>query len=122
MGMAQMTMLRDSSKTTGTEYTIYPVQHEAGTKSQARWHTQDTLCDIDLALQKAGSLFDSGSYCKVEIKQKYTDPKNHRIIDTTLKVLERKPGKKIGSRVMALMAVCGGGLAIALTFILNNQP
>ncbi|MGZ9108415.1 MAG: hypothetical protein ACXW4B_06295 [Micavibrio sp.] len=115
--MAQTAMMRDSA--VNTEYTIYTFQREAGVKSQARWHKQDTLCDMNLALEKAGSLFDSGDFCKVEIKQKYTDPKNQRVIDTTVKVLERKTGKFFGAGLMALMAVLGGGLAFALSFILT---
>lgn len=115
--MTQTAMMRDSAA--NTEYTIYTFQREAGVKSQARWHKQDTLNDMDLALDLAGSLFDSGDFCKVEIKQKYTDPKSQRVIDTTLKVLERKTGKTIGTGFLALMAVFGGGLAFALSFILN---
>lgn len=117
--MAQTAMMRDSSKAANTEYTIYTFQLDADVKTQTRWQKQDTLGDLERALEKAGSLFDSGDFCKVEIKQKYTDPKNQRVIDMTVKVLERKTGTSIGTGVLALMAAFGGGLALALSFILN---
>lgn len=119
--MTQTAMMRDPSAAANTEYTIYTFQQDSGAKCQARWHRHDTLCDLERALEKAGSLFDSGDFCKVEIKQKHTDPKTSRVVDTTLKVLERKSAKNIRTRLLALMAAFGGGLAVVLACVLAGQ-
>ncbi len=126
MGISQTAVARDSSnnKAANIEYTIYTFQRCSDkAKAQERWQKQDTLADMGAAMTRAESLFDSGDFCKVEIKQKYMDHRNNRVVDTTLKVLERKAKKTLGAGLMTAMAAFGGLLAFGVTYFLTgSQP
>lgn len=127
MGSTQTQSARESAKAANIEYTIYTFQRDARAKSQGsggaeRWQKQDSTADMAHAMERAEALFSSGSFCKVEIKQKYTDPKNNRVVDTTLKILERKEKRSIGAGMLAGLAALGGVLAFAVTYFLTSQP
>lgn len=119
MGMTQTALARESAKKTQIEYTIYTYQ-QCGTKSQERWQKQDTVTDMAVAVQKAETFFDSGDFCKVEIKQKYMDSRNNRVVDTTLKVFERRIRKSLSAGAITVMAAFGGLVAFALTYFLST--
>lgn len=122
MGSTQTQGVRESAKSANIEYTIYTFQQDSRAKNQERWQKQNSTADLTQAMAQAESLFSSGSYCKVEIKQKYTDPKNNRIVDTTLKIFERKKKRSLGAGMLAGLAAVGGVLAFAVTYFLTSQP
>lgn len=121
MGMTQTQTARESSKAANIEYTVYTFQRDSGAKGQERWQKQNSTSDMSQAMQQAESLFASGSFCKVEIKQKYTDPKNNRVVDMTLKIFEGKVKRSLGAGAMAGLAALGGVLAFGVTYFLTNQ-
>ena len=122
MGISQTAIARDSSKAANIEYTIYTFQH-CSKKAKERWQKQDSVPDMETALRRAESLFDSGDFCRVEIKQKYMDYRNNRVVDTTLKTLQRKGKKPLSAGMMAALAALGGLLAFAITYFLaGSQP
>lgn len=120
MGLSQTAIARDSSKAANIEYTIYTFQH-CSKKAKERWHKQDSVADMETALQRAENLFDSGDFCRVEIKQKYMDYRNNRVVDTTLKVLERKRKRTLGAGALTVMAAFGGLLVFAVTYFLSTS-
>ena len=77
------------------EYVVYTFQR-CDKKHQEKWQLQDSFDDQHEALSVARSLFESGAFCRVEVKEKYTNIAVGHISDTTLKVFERKkmPMKK----------------------------
>ena len=117
MGMTQTAVTRDSS----IEYTIYTFQRSKDKNTgPERWQKQDTVSDMNQAVQKAEAFFSSGDYCKVEIKQKYTDPKNNRVIDMTLKTLTHRKKMTFGTGMMVGMAAMCGFAAFAVTYFLGR--
>jgi hypothetical protein len=121
MGMSQTQAARESSKAANIEYTVYTFQRDSAAKGQERWQKQNATSDMAQAMQQAESLFASGNFCKVEIKQKYTDPKNNRVVDMTLKIFEGKVKRSLGAGAMAGLAALGGVLAFGVTYFLTNQ-
>lgn len=99
------------------QYTIYTFSRTTAGKSQ--WHKHTTLDDLSLALESAERLFDSGSFTKVEIKQKYYDAKKGCYIDTVLRVFENKTNQHGATCIMAFAALCGL-LAFAIIYHLGH--
>lgn len=121
MGMTQSAAMQNSAKA-NIEYTIYTFQKDAAKpKSAESWQKQETLSDMAQAMKKAEALYGSGKYCKVEIKQKYTDPKNNRVIDTTLKTYARKEKKSLSVAALTGLAAFGGICAFLLTYFLGQN-
>ena len=105
-----------------TEYTIYTFQRGEGKDDgPERWQKQDTLDAMPAAIQKAEALYESGQYSRVEIKQKCTNPKNSRIMDTTLKTFETKEKKSFWSAATMTVAAACGGIAFALVYYLGQS-
>ncbi|MCD8562893.1 MAG: hypothetical protein LRY54_02315 [Alphaproteobacteria bacterium] len=100
------------------EYTIYVHHHPAAKKDKASEMVGNATTNMKEVMQKAESLHASGQYHKVEIKQKYVDPKNNRKIDMTLKVLETKPKKPISLVTIILFTLVCGAAAFGLTVFL----
>ena len=78
------------------EYVVYTFQR-CDKKQQEKWQLQDSFDDQREALTVARNLFESGAFCRVEVKEKYTNIAVGHISDTTLKVFEhrsRMPMKK----------------------------
>jgi hypothetical protein len=120
MGMAQQTAsTRDS---TAIEYTIYTFQRKEGeNRGPERWHKQDTLRVLPDAMKKAETLYESGQYCKVEVKQKYTDPKSKQIIDMTLKIFQRRKKRSLWAVVAMILATAFSSIVFAVTYYLGQH-
>lgn len=103
----------------GIEYSVYSHdQPKGGQKGPTSWEKQDAFSDMAEALKKAESLFDTGQYSKVEVKQKYFDKKKNRNVDTVLRVYEGKKKKSHGTIYILLFAVLCGIIAFAVTYYL----
>ncbi len=119
--MAQSAAMHDARKA-NIEYTVYTFQRgEGNAKSLERWQKQDSFSDISSAVEKAESLYNTGSYCKVEIKQKYVDPKNNRVIDATLKTYESKVKHSVGHVALTGMAAALGLIAFLVAYYFGQQ-
>lgn len=116
MGITQPSGARDSQS--GVEYTIYTFQDCAG--GSEKWQRQDSVSDMKLAMEKARDFFGTGQYCRVEIKQKYTDSKTNRIVDSTLKVFQRKSGKPFWGRLTTGLCACAGVTAFAVMILVGR--
>lgn len=73
------------------EYIVYTFQR-CNKKHQDKWQLQESFENEREAMFVAKNLFDSGQFCRVEVKEKYTDSLHGHISDTTLKIFERKSG------------------------------
>ncbi|MCD8496980.1 MAG: hypothetical protein LRZ85_02175 [Alphaproteobacteria bacterium] len=104
------------------EYSIY-VHHHPASKKDRDWEMiGDTTTNMKEAMKKAEGLHASGNYHKVEIKQKYFDPKNNRQIDMTLKVLEGKAKKQMSLVTIILFTlVCGAAAFGATVFLVGGK-
>ena len=71
------------------EYFVYTFQR-CDKKHQDKWQLQENFPTAREALTTARELFESGAFCRVEVKEKYTDSANGLLSDTTLKIFERK--------------------------------
>lgn len=100
--MPQQTRTIHDSRT--AEYTIYTFQRSGtGDRGPERWHRQETLNALPDAIKIAKALYESGQYCKVEIKQKYTDPKCNQLVDTTLKIFQKKKKPSFKTGIAAIL-------------------
>ena len=103
---------RDSAM---TEYTIYTFRRDQGQDNgPERWQKQETLDAMPAAMKKAEALYESGQYSRVEIKQKFTDPRNSRIRDTTLKTFEKGKNKRRIQATAAIAAIAAGCVGVIL--------
>lgn len=108
-----------ASKDQGIEYSVYTFEKTKNPSDQNKWHKQGTQTDMGLAISAAERLFESGQYAKVEVKQKYFDKKQNRIVDVTLKVFqEQKKKKEINVFVIFLFAIACGAAAFTTTLYL----
>jgi hypothetical protein len=71
------------------EYTVYTFQR-CDKKNHDKWQLQDSFTTSREALEAAHGLFESGQFCRVEVKEKYTNIAVGHISDVTIKVYERK--------------------------------
>lgn len=105
----------------GIEYTIYTFDHaSAGQKRNARWQKQQSFADMAQALKKAESLYKSGKFHKVEVKQKYFDTKKNRNVDTVLRIYESDGKKNGGALYVLIFAVLCGLAAFGVTYYLGQ--
>lgn len=101
------------------EYTIYTFQ--ACEKGKEKWERQDPLYDMAEAVSKAEALFADPQYCKVEIKQKFTDPKKGRAVDMTFKTFERKVKRPLSTGVAIALCGIAGIIAFAVTYVIGTR-
>lgn len=71
------------------EYTVYTFDLPSSPrqKGENSWKRHFCSLDRDQALTEARSLLQTRKFQKIEIKEKFFDPKEGRIIDRTFKVL-----------------------------------
>ena len=85
------------------EYVVYTFQR-CDQKQQEKWQLQESFDEEREALTVAKNLFESGAFCRVEVKEKYTNIAVGHISDTTLKVFEHK-SKMPMKRFLTLIGV-----------------
>lgn len=106
----------------GIEYAIYTFEKapSGGGKSGNAWERHDVSGDMQVALAQADTLFGSGRYRKIEIRQKYFDKKKNRNIDMVLKTLELQKKREINLLMVFAFALLCGAAAFGATYLLAN--
>lgn len=76
---------------THIEYNIYSYSNDDSPR--ARWQKCGSADEPQSAVVHAENLFNSGSFSKVEVKQRYYDSKTQRNVDETWRVFEHEAVK-----------------------------
>jgi len=108
---------QNTEKSQGIEYTVYTL--DKASKDKNAWQRGQTITEMPMALSQAESLFESGQYQKVRIKQRYFDKKQNRNIETVLKVYEGRGQMNIG--LIFLFAILCGGIAFGATYFIAGR-
>lgn len=91
------------AQTAGIEYSVYtfdkPLPRQKGDNS---WKRHFAGTDCDLALEEARLLSKSRQFHRVEVKKKFYDTRQNRIIDKTFKVF---PGRSLRERSRLMAAL-----------------
>lgn len=104
------------------EYSVY-IHHHPAAKKNPDWEMVGATTNMKDAVKQAEELHASGEYRKVEVKQKYFDPKNNRQIDMVLKVLEHRPKKPLSLLAIIVFTIMCGAAAFGLTvFLVGGKP
>ncbi len=107
--MPQQTRTIHDSRT--AEYTIYTFQRSGtGDTGPERWHRQETLNALPDAIKTAKALYESGQYCKVEIKQKYIDPRRNQLADTTFRTFQKKKKQPFKTGITSILIALFSGI------------
>ena len=88
---------------THIEYNIYSYSNDDSPR--ARWQKCGSADQADSAIVHAESLFNSGQFKKVEVKQRYFDLKTQRNIDETWRVFEQEKRRAPANWVMGFAFV-----------------
>jgi hypothetical protein len=105
-----------------TEYTIYTFQHDPEQDNNpTHWQKHETLPEMDKALTVARSLFDSGRYCRIEVKRRSFDHRARRSTHTTLKTYGKRRRLKLGLFDVAALAMLCGAAAFIMLWILGER-
>jgi lipoate-protein ligase A len=116
-----MTQAATQSKANGIEYSVYTFLKGTGNKKQRnKWKKHAVKAERGDALNTAERLYKSGKYKKVEVKQKYFDDKNDRMIDITLKVLEEDGKANINIFAILTFAALCGAAAFSITYYIYS--
>ena len=111
-----------TAKDANMEFTIYTFQRGEGKeKSLQRWHKLETHKSMNDAVSKADQLYATGKFSKIEIKQKYVDPKKGRVIDVTLKTYQTKEKATVGAGLLTLLAASCGLVAFVIAYYFGHQ-
>ena len=79
--------------------------------------------DMKEIMKKAEALHGGGKYQKVEVRQKYFEPKSNRQIDMTLKVMNTRAKKPMSLVTVILITLACGAGAFGLTvFLVGGKP
>lgn len=107
------------STSNSIEYSVYTLG--GGKKSQGSWKKHMTSDDMHKAMEEAQTLHKSQKFPKIEVKKKYYDSKNSRVVDMSIKVLERKQSTTINIPMILLIGAALAGLAFAGTYYTLGQ-
>lgn len=121
MRMAQPAVIHAPSNDISTEYTIYTYQRENdGESGPQRWQKQNTFMNAQDALRRAEAFYNTGQYCKVEIKHKTVDLNNNAVADGVLKVYGGECGRKLPKAILAIIAGFFGAVVFAVTYYFSK--
>lgn len=114
-----MGLSRRQTAAGNAEYAVYTFGgHGQERRPLGLWEKKATHPVIATALKQAEELYKTEQYHKVEIKQKYFDPRCNRNIDRTLRTLGQKNSQGVrAAAVVAFASVCGLA-AFAVTYFL----
>ncbi len=104
----------------GIEYSVYTFANTNNKQSTSNWEKHATKTEMNDAISLAESLFGSGKYKKIEVKQKYFDKKKNRNIDVTLKTFEGRKKQGVGTLAILVFAALCGLSAFAVTYFINQ--
>lgn len=119
MRMAQPAVIHAPSNDIITEYTIYTYQRGDKDAGLQRWQRQNSFTNAHDALRRAEAFYNTGLYCKVEIKHKTTDLDNNAISDGILKVYGECK-KTLPKAVLAMLAAFFGAIVFAVTYYFSK--
>jgi hypothetical protein len=102
---------------THIEYNIYSYSNDDNPR--ACWQKCGSAAHADSAIDHAETLFNSGLFRKVEVKQKYFDRKSGQNIDETWRVFEKTRRTSPSSRIMGF-AMASAMIAFALTYMMAS--
>jgi len=105
-----------TAKTGPIEYAVYTFDiKKPDQKADMFWRRHVILNSPEEALSEAHVLSQSHKYQKVEVKKKFFDPKQNRMVNVTMKVFQNpdsrtKPwvlGIAVSAAMMGLIAIAG---------------
>ena len=100
----------------GIEYSVIAFDIDDGTQEKVL-----VTANMEDAFRFGKQEIETGDFDKIEVRKKYTDPKNGRVVDMPLKVYHfEEEGGPLPLFVFVLAAVLCGSAAFALTFYLIN--
>lgn len=102
---------------THIEYNIYSYSNDDSPR--ACWQKCGSAAQADSAINHAETLFNSGLFSKVEVKQKYFDQKSGRNIDETRRVFE-KDHRASPSDWIISFAVASAMIAFAIAYMMAS--
>jgi len=103
------------------EYSIYVFERpQAAHEPAKKWHRHSILKDRHHALLEAETLFQSGQYHKIEVKEKSFDAAKAHNRDTSIKIWQHTPHKNAGTIMAGCFAVFCGIIAFGATYIMTT--
>lgn len=102
---------------THIEYNIYSYSNDDNPR--ACWQKCGSAARADSAIDHAETLFNSGQFRKVEVKQKYFDLKSGRNIDETWRVFEKGHRTSPSDWIMGF-ALASAMIAFAITYVMAS--
>ena len=99
-----------------TEYKVTVQPH--GSKGEPEIYLETT--DMNAASEEADNLYETGKYRIVEVIQKFHDPKKGRVVDVSLKKLEKKDLGPLIDALLLIGVIAIGAGAFALTYYLTQ--
>lgn len=100
---------------THIEYNIYSYSNDDSPR--AYWQKCGSVDHPDRAIVHAETLFSSGQFKKIEVKQRYFDAKTKRNIDETWRVFEKDPRTSPSSLILGF-AFASAIIAFAITYVI----
>ena len=102
---------------THIEYNIYSYSNDDSPR--ACWQKCGSAAHADSAIDHAETLFNSGLFRKVEVKQKYFDLKSGRNIDETWRIFEKDRRTSPSDWIMGFAIACAL-IAFAITYMMAS--
>ena len=100
-----------------TEYKVTLQPH--GSKGEPETHLETT--DMNAATEEADNLYETGKYKTIEVIKKFHDPKKGRVVDVSLKKLEKKDLGPLIDVLLLIGVIAIGTSAFALTYYLTQR-
>lgn len=107
--------------TQSIEYSVY-VYHNPKKNTKSPWEMKGVTSDMDQAMKSAEKFHNSREFTKVEVKKKYFDEKNQRIVDMTLKTFEGNLKKEMGAMMLLAIGLVLCAVSFAAAYFLTLPP
>lgn len=104
------------------EYSVYVFHDGKSKKGKDKWEKVSVTENMDKAMKSAEDLINNRTYPKVEVKKKFFDEKNNRTVDVTLRVLEGKAKRSIGTFGLIVISLLLGVAAFGIAYFLGAPP
>jgi hypothetical protein len=116
MGIPHSTATHDSAISHLEDYTIYTFKNCA--HGSEKWNRDETTQDIAQAIARARGLFDSGAFCKVEIRKTAYDPKTGQMADRCFKIFRRPAPIQSKIKRAGVFCTLVGVIAVTIGFLM----
>lgn len=101
---------------THIEYNVYSYSNDDSPRGC--WQKCGSAAHADSAIDRAETLFNSGQFKKVEVKQKYFDRKSGRNIDETCRVFEKDVRRASPPNWVMRIALASALIAFVMTYMM----